>query len=80
LKDTGYRRVTALRSGQRARLFLSWGEWCGSWPQGVYNRKLTLRVSLRTGRTVKAGFESGRPRCDAQGGSKLGVSPFGVPR
>ncbi len=79
-KSIGYRPVTKLRAGQRASLYLWWSQWCGSWPQGVYNQKLILHVSLTTGRNVKAGFQSGRPRCDVRTGSKLGVSPFGVPR
>ena len=80
LKGIGYRRITALRSGQRAWLYLQWSEWCGSWPRGAYVRKLTARVSLTTDRSVKAGLESGRPRCDVHTGSRLGVSPFGAPR
>jgi Protein of unknown function (DUF4232) len=80
LEFLGYRPVTALGPGRRAWLSLQWSEWCGAWPRGVYVRTLFLHVSLTTGRSLVGRVESGRPRCDVRTGSKLGVTPFGVPR
>jgi hypothetical protein len=80
LRGIGYRGVTALGPGGRASLFLSWSEWCGRWPRGELQQQLRLHVALTTGRTLTAAFDSGRPRCDVHTGSRLGVTPFGVPR
>jgi hypothetical protein len=77
-RTIGERVVKLVRPGQRVKLDLWWSEWCGSWPQGVYVRKLVLHVRLTTGRRVRFGVRSGRPRCDTRTGSTLGVSPFGT--
>jgi len=76
----GERTLRVLRAGRRADLYLVWSEWCGSWPSGVYVRKLVAHVQLTTGRGVRLSVTTGRPRCDTRTGSTLGVSPFGTLR
>jgi hypothetical protein len=78
LREIRYRAVTSLRPGGRASLYLLWSEWCGPWPSGVLRQRLLLHVTLTTGKTLRASFDSGRPRCDVHTGSRLVVTPFGV--
>ena len=77
-RTIGERVVKTIAGGRRVQLYLWWSQWCGSWPRGVYTQKLVVRVRLSTGRRVRFGLSSGRPRCDVHTGSTLGVSPFGL--
>jgi uncharacterized protein DUF4232 len=79
-RSIGESTLRLLRPGRRAALYLFWSQWCGAWPRGVYVRKLVAHVQLTTGRRVRLGFSSGRPRCDVRTGSTLGVAPFGTLR
>ena len=79
-RTIGERVVKTIAAGRRVQLYLWWSQWCGSWPHGVFTGKFVARVRLSTGRRVRFGLSSGRPRCDVQTGSTLGVSPFGLLR